>query len=144
MSLDRRYIHEKNHQSCHHLFDHLQHDLQECFQVVQHHWLNFVDSSREYNDGQGSKSASNWSKPVSGKIIHVDAKNAQKGLNEASKVQSVVSQPSNSVIKNSETSAKKLPQTGESDGFNYSALGVLLGLNVAIAAVGAEKKRKKY
>ena len=101
---------------------------------------NFDDSSREYNDGQGLKSASNWSKP----IIHVDAKNVQKGLNEASKVQSVVSQPSNSVIKNSETSAKKLPQTGESDGFNYSALGVLLGLNVAIAAVGAEKKRKKY
>lgn len=25
---------------------------------------NFDDSSREYNDGQGSKSASNWSKPV--------------------------------------------------------------------------------
>ena len=48
------------------------------------------------------------------------------------------------MIKNSETSAKKLPQTGESDGSNYSALGVLLGLNVAIAAVGAEKKRKKY
>ena len=105
---------------------------------------NFDDSSREYNDGQGSKSASNWSKPVSGKIIHVDAKNVQKGLNEASKAQSIVSQPSNSVIKNSETSAKQLPQTGESDGFNYSVLGVLLGLNVAIAAVGAEKKRKKY
>lgn len=78
------------------------------------------------------------------RFIHVDAKNVQKGLNEASKVRSVVSQPSNSVIKNSETSANKLPQTGESDGFNYSALGVLLGLNVAIAAVGAEKKRKKY
>ena len=105
---------------------------------------NFNGSSREYNDGQGSKSASNWSKPVSGKIIHVDAKNVQKGLNEASKAQSAVSQPSNSVIKNSETSAKQLPQTGESDGFNYSALGVLLGLNVAISAVGVEKKRKKY
>ena len=48
------------------------------------------------------------------------------------------------MIKNSETSAKQLPQTGESDSFNYSALGVLLGLNFAIAAVGAEKKRKKY
>ena len=105
---------------------------------------NFADPVRENNEGQGSKSASNWSKPVSGKIIHVDAKNVQKGLNGASKAQSVVSQPSNSVIKNSETSAKQLPQTGESDGFNYSALGVLLGLNVAISAVGVEKKRKKY
>ncbi|WP_288626126.1 BspA family leucine-rich repeat surface protein [uncultured Lactobacillus sp.] len=105
---------------------------------------NFDDSSREYNDGQGSESTSNWSKSVSGKIIHVDTKNAHKGLNEPSKAQSVVSQPSNSVIKNSETSAKQLPQTGESDGFNYSALGVLLGLNVAISAVGVEKKRKKY
>ena len=105
---------------------------------------NFDDSSREYNDGQGSKSTSNWSKPVSGKIIQVDNKASQRGLNGASKVQSVVSQPLNSVIKNSETSVKQLPQTGESDGFNYSALGVLLGLNVAISAVGVEKKRKKY
>ena len=105
---------------------------------------NFADPVREDNDGQGSKSASNWSKPVPSKITQVDNRASQRGLNEASKAQSIVSQPSNSVIKNSETSAKKLPQTGESDGFNYSALGVLLGLNVAITAVGAEKKRKKY
>ena len=105
---------------------------------------NFADPVREDNDGQGSKSTSNWSKPVSSKITQVDNKTSQRGLNEAPKAQSVASQPSNSVIKNSETSAKQLPQTGESDGFNYSALGVLLGLNVAITAVGAEKKRKKY
>ena len=103
-----------------------------------------VPSREENNANKGSNSSSNRSKPDSGKITHINLKAPQKGLNEASKAQSVVSQPSNSVIKNSETSAKKLPQTGESDGFNYSALGVLLGLNVAITAVGAEKKRKKY
>lgn len=49
------------------------------------------------------------------------------------------------MIKNSETSAKQLLQTGESDGFNYYALGLMLGLDGAmVAAVGAEKKRKKY
>ena len=32
----------------------------------------------------------------------------------------------------------------ENDNYTYSALGLLLGLNVAIAAVGVEKKRKKY
>ena len=103
-----------------------------------------VPSREENNANKGSNSSSNRSKPDSGKITHVNLKAPQSGLNEPSKAQSVVSQPSNSVIKNSESSAKKLPQTGESDGFNYSALGVLLGLNVAIAAVGAEKKRKKY
>ena len=53
----------------------------------------------------------------------------QNGLNE----------PSKSVSNNSQ-----LPQTGENDGYQYTALSLLLGLNVAIAAVGAEKKRKKY
>ena len=48
------------------------------------------------------------------------------------------------MINNSKSDAKQLPQTGENDGYQYSALGVLLGLNVAIAAVGVEKKRKKY
>ncbi len=48
------------------------------------------------------------------------------------------------MIKNSETSAKQLPQTCESDGFNYYALGLMLDLNVAMTAVYAEKKRKKY
>ena len=47
--------------------------------------------------------------------------------------------PSKSVSNNSQ-----LPQTGENNGYQYSVLGLLLGLNVAIAAVGAEKKRKKY
>ena len=103
-----------------------------------------VPSREENNANKGSNSSSNRSKPDSGKITHVNLKAPQSGLNEPSKAQSVVSQPSNSVIKNSESSAKKLPQTGESDGFNYSALGVLLGLNVAMTAVYAEKKRKKY
>ena len=64
---------------------------------------NFADPVREDNDGQGSKSTSDWSKPVSGKIIHVDAKNVQKGLNEASKAQSVATHPITSVIKPSKS-----------------------------------------
>lgn len=47
--------------------------------------------------------------------------------------------PSKSVSNNSQ-----LPQTGENDGYQYTTLSLLLGLNVAIVAVGAEKKRKKY
>lgn len=48
--------------------------------------------------------------------------------------------PSKSVSNN-----YQLPQTGENDGYQYTALSLLLGLNVAmVAAVGAEKKRKKY
>ena len=105
---------------------------------------NFADSSREYNDGQGSKSTSNRSKPDSGKIIHVDVKSAQNGLNEPSEAQSVATHPATSVINNSKSDSQKLPQTNEAGGYQYSALGVLLGLNVAIVAVGAEKKRKKY
>ena len=107
---------------------------------------NFADPVREDNDGQGSKSTSDWSKPVSGKIIHVDAKNVQKGLNEASKAQSVATHPVTSVIKPSKSVSNnsQLPQTGENDGYQYTALSLLLGLNVAIAAVGVEKKRKKY
>ena len=106
---------------------------------------NFADSSREYNDGQGSKSTSNRSKPDSGKIIHVNSKTPQNGLNEAVRGQSVVTHPATtSVINNSKSDSKQLPQTGEKDNYTYSALGLLLGLNVAISAVGVEKKRKKY
>ena len=107
---------------------------------------NFTDPSREDNDGQGSKSTSNWSKPVSSKITQVDNKTSQRGLNEAPKAQSVATHPATSVIKPSKSVSNnsQLPQTGENNGYQYSVLGLLLGLNVAIAAVGAEKKRKKY
>ena len=88
-----------------------------------------VPSREENNASKGSNSSSNRSKPNSGKIIHVNSKTPQNGLNE----------PSKSVSNNSQ-----LPQTGENDGYQYTALSLLLGLNVAIAAVGAEKKRKKY
>ena len=49
------------------------------------------------------------------------------------------------MIKTSKSDANnsQLPQTGENNGYQYSALGLLLGLNGAIAAY-AEKKRKKY
>ena len=107
---------------------------------------NFADPVREDNDGQGSKSTSNWSKPVSSKITQVDNKASQRGLNEASKAQSVATQPSTSVIKPSKSvsNTSQLPQTGENDGYQYTALSLLLGLNVAMTAVYAEKKRKKY
>ena len=108
---------------------------------------NFTDPSREGNDGQGSKSTSNWSKPVSGKITQVDNKTSQRGLNEAPKAQSVATHPATSVIKPSKSvsnNSQKLPQTGENDGYQYTALSLLLGLNVAMTAAYAEKKRKKY
>lgn len=106
---------------------------------------NFDDSSREYNDGQGSKLTSNWSKPDSGKIIHVNSKSPQNGLNEAVRGQSVATHPATtSVINNSKSDAKQLPQTNEADGFNYTALSLLLGLDIAMVAAYAEKKRKKY
>ena len=55
----------------------------------------------ENNASKGSNSPSNWSKPEAGKIRHADAKNAQNGLNEPSKAQSVTTYPSTSVISNS-------------------------------------------
>ena len=105
-----------------------------------------VPSREENNANKGSNSSSNRSKPDSGKITHINLKAPQKGLNEASKAQSVVSQPSNSVIKPSKSVSNnsQLPQTGENDGYQYTALSLLLGLNVAMTAVYAEKKRKKY
>ena len=106
---------------------------------------NFADPVREDNDGQDSKSTSNWSKLVSSKITQVNNKTSQIGLNEAPKAQSVATHPATSVIKISKSVSNnsQLPQTGETTG--YSALGLLLGLDVAmVAAVGAEKKRKKY
>ena len=107
---------------------------------------NFADPSREENNAnKGSNSSSNRSKPDSGKITHVNSKTPQNGLNVLSKAQSVATHPATiSVINNSKSDAKQLPQTGENNGYQYSALGLLLGLNVAITAVGAEKKRKKY
>ncbi|MDM8281846.1 BspA family leucine-rich repeat surface protein [Lactobacillus gallinarum] len=106
---------------------------------------DFADSSREENDNsKAPEKVSNWSKPKPGKITHVNLKASQNGLNEAVRGQSVATHPATSVINNSKSDAKQLPQTGENDSYQYSALGVLLGLNVAIAAVGAEKKRKKY
>ena len=108
---------------------------------------NFTDPSRkENNTNKSSSSSSNRSKPDSGKIIHVNSKTPQNGLNEAVRGQSVVTHPATtSVINNSKSDAKQLPQTNEADGFNYTALSLLLGLDVAmVAAVGAEKKRKKY
>ena len=79
-------------------------------------------------------------------IIHVNSKTPQNGFNGAVKGQSVVTHPATSVIKPSKSVSNnsQLPQTGENDGYQYSALGLLLGLNGVIAAVGAEKKRKKY
>ena len=79
-------------------------------------------------------------------IIHVNSKTPQNGLNEPSKTRSVATHPATSVIKPSKSVSNnsQLPQTGENDGYQYSALGLLLGLNGVIAAVGAEKKRKKY
>ena len=106
---------------------------------------NFADPSREENNAnKGSNSSSNRSKPEAGKIIHVNSKTSQNGLNEPVKGQSVATHPATSVINNSKSDSKQLPQTGEKDNYTYSALGLLLGLNVAISAVGAEKKRKKY
>ena len=107
---------------------------------------NFTDPSRkENNTNKSSSSSSNRSKPDSGKIIHVNSKTPQNGLNEAVRGQSVVTHPATtSVINNSKSDSKQLPQTGEKDNYTYSALGLLLGLNVAMTAVYAEKKRKKY
>ena len=50
----------------------------------------------------------NWSKPETGKISHADAKNAQNGLNEPSKAQSVAPHPSTSVISNSKSDVKHI------------------------------------
>ena len=107
---------------------------------------NFADRSREQNESnKGSNSLSNRSKPKAGKITHVNLKAPQNGLNEPSKAQSVATHPvQSSVINNSKSDSQKLPQTNEARGYQYSALGVLLGLNVAMTAVYAEKKRKKY
>ena len=108
---------------------------------------NFADPSREQNkSNKGSNSSSNWSKPEAGKIIHADVKNAQNGLNERSKAQFVATQPATSVIKPSKSVSNnsQLPQTGENDGYQYTAFSLLLGLNVAMTATYAEKKRKKY
>ena len=108
---------------------------------------NFADPPREENNAnKGSNSSSNRSKPDSGKIIHADNQTPQNGLNEAVRGQSVATHPvQSSVINNSKSDAKQLPQTNEADGFNYTALSLLLGLDVAmVTAVGAEKKRKKY
>ena len=105
-----------------------------------------VPSREENNANKGSNSSSNRSKPEAGKIIHVNSKTPQNGSNKLVRGQSVATHPATtSVINNSKSDAKQLPQTNEADGFNYSALSLLLGLNVAMmAAVGAEKKRKKY
>ena len=106
---------------------------------------NFAASSREQNkSNKGSNSSSNRFKPDSGKIIHVDVKSAQNGLNEPSKARSVATHPATSVINNSKSDSQKLPQTGENNGYQYSVLGLLLGLNAAMTAVYAEKKHKKY
>ena len=107
---------------------------------------NFTDPVREQNESnKGSNSLSNWSKPKAGKITHVNLKTPQNGLNEAVRGQSVATHPvTTSVINNSKSDSKQLPQTGEKDNYTYSALGLLLGLNVAMTAVYAEKKRKKY
>ena len=108
---------------------------------------NFSNPVREQNEpNKGSNSLSNRSKPDSGKIIHVDNQTPQNGLNEPSKAQSVATHPATSVIKPSKSVSNnsQLPQTGENDGYQYTALSLLLGLNVAMVAVGAEKKRKKY
>ena len=107
---------------------------------------NFAARSRkENNTNKSSSSSSNRSKPDSGKIIHVNSKTPQNGLNEAVRGQSVATHPATtSVINNSKSDSKQLPQTGEKDNYTYSALGLLLGLNVAMTAVYAEKKRKKY
>ena len=105
-----------------------------------------VPSREENNANKGSNSPSNRSKPDSGKIIHADVKSAQNGLNGPSKAQSVATHPATSVIKPSKSVSNnsQLPQTGENDGYQYTALSLLLGLNVAMTAVYAEKKRKKY
>ena len=108
---------------------------------------NFADPSRKENSAnKSSNSSSNRSKPKAGKITHVNLKTPQNGLNEAVRGQSVATQPATSVIKPSKSVSNnsQLPQTGENDGYQYTFLGVLLGLNGAMAAVGAEKKRKKY
>ena len=108
---------------------------------------DFADPVREQNESnKGSNSSSNRYNPKAGMITHVNSKTPQNGLNEPVKGQSVVTHPATtSVINNSKSDAKQLPQTNETDGFNYTALSLLLGLNVAMmAAVGAEKKRKKY
>ena len=107
---------------------------------------NFADPSREQNESNtGSNSSSNRSKPKAGKITHVNLKAPQNGLNEAVRGQSVATHPvTTSVINDSKSDAKQLPQTGEKDNYTYSALGLLLGLNVAMTVVYAEKKRKKY
>lgn len=108
---------------------------------------NFSNPVREQNEpNKGSNNLSNRSKPDSGKIIHVDNQTPQNGLNEPSKAQSVATHPVTSVIKPSKSVSNnsQLPQTGENDGYQYTALSLLLGLNVAMVAVGAEKKRKKY
>ena len=106
-----------------------------------------VPSREENNANKGSNSSSNRSKPDSGKIIHADDKSAQNGLNGPSKAQSVVTHPvQSSVIKPSKSVSNnsQLPQTGENDGYQYTALSLLLGLNVAMTTVYAEKKRKNY
>ena len=107
---------------------------------------NFTDPVREQNESnKGSNSLYNWSKPKAGKITHVNLKTPQNGLNEAVRGQSVATHPATtSVINDSKSDAKQLPQTGEKDNYTYSALGLLLGLNVAMTVVYAEKKRKKY
>ena len=106
---------------------------------------DFADPVREENNAnKGSNNSSNRSKPEAGKIIHVNSKTPQNGLNEPSKAQSVATHPATSVINNSKSDSQKLPQTGENNGYQYSVLGLLLGLNVAMTAVYAEKKRKKY
>ena len=115
--------------------------------VVNDQTDDFADSSREENDNsKAPEKASNWSKPKAGKITLVNLKTPQNGLNEPSKTRSVATHPATSVIKPSKSVSNnsQLPQTGENDGYQYSALGLLLGLNGVIAAVGAEKKRKKY
>ena len=53
---------------------------------------NFADPVREDNDGQGSKSTSNWSKLVSSKITQIDNKTSQRGLNVAIAIGMVVIQ----------------------------------------------------
>ena len=106
---------------------------------------NFADPSREENDNsKAPEKASNWSKPKAGKITHVNLKTPQNSLNEAVRGQSVATHPATSVINNSKSDAKQLPQTGEKDNYTYSALGLLLGLNVSMTAAYVEKKRKKY
>ena len=105
-----------------------------------------VPSREENNANKGSNSSSNRSKPEAGKIIHVNSKTPQNGSNKLVRGQSVATHPATSVIKPSKSVSNnsQLPQTGENDGYQYTFLGVLLGLNGAMAAVGAEKKRKKY